>query len=125
MSLLGNAVRSLRKTGRSFRFAFRGIWLVFRYENNTRIHLLATLAVLILGWWLKLNYVEWAIIVTQIGLVWAAEAVNTAIERIVDFISPSHDPRAGAIKDIAAGAVLIIAIAAAVVGCIIFGRKVI
>ncbi|MCU0353219.1 MAG: diacylglycerol kinase family protein, partial [Cytophagales bacterium] len=61
---------------------------------------------------------------TQIGLVWAAEAVNTAIERLVDFVSPGHDPRAGAVKDIAAGAVLIISIAAAVVGCIVFGRKI-
>ena len=124
MSLLNSGMRSLRKTGRSFRFAFRGVWLVFRHENNTRIHLLATVAVVCVGWWLKLTYLEWAVIVTQIGLVWAAEAMNTAIERLVDLVSPGRDPRAGAVKDIAAGAVLLIAIAAAVVGCIIFGRKI-
>jgi len=124
MKLVFSAARSLRKTFRSFTFAFRGIALVFRHENNTRIHLLATGLVIIAGWVLQLTYVEWAIIITQIGLVWAAEAFNSAIEKLVDFISPQIHPKAGAIKDIAAGAVLFVAISAALVGIIIFGRKV-
>lgn len=85
--------------------------------------MLATGAVLLAAWLLQLTYIEWAIIVTQIGLVWAAEAFNSAIEKIVDFISPEFHPKAGAIKDIAAGAVLFIAMSAAITGLIIFSRK--
>lgn len=125
MNLLLSALRSLRKTFRSFTFAFRGIGLVIRYENNTRVHLLAAGLVLVAGWTLQLTYIEWTIIITQIALVWAAEAFNSAIEKIVDFISPEFHPKAGAIKDIAAGAVLFIAIGAALTGLIIFGRKLI
>lgn len=124
MSLLRNAVRSLRKTWRSFGFAWNGIMLVFIHENNTRVHLLATLAVLVAGWIFGLTYVEWALIGTQISLVWAAEAFNSAIEKVVDFISPDFHPKAGEIKDIAAGAVLFVAMGAATTGLIIFIRKI-
>ena len=124
MNLLLSAFRSLKKTFRSFVFAFRGIRLVIRYENNTRIHLLAAASALVAGFALQLTYIEWTIIITQIALVWAAEAFNSAIEKIVDFVSPEFNPKAGAIKDIAAGAVLFIAIGAAITGTIIFGRKI-
>ncbi|MDJ1466502.1 diacylglycerol kinase family protein [Cytophagaceae bacterium DM2B3-1] len=124
MNLLRSAIKSLQKTFRSFRFAIRGIGFVIQYENNTRIHLLASLAAIIAGMLLKLNYIEWTIIITQIVLVWSAEAFNSAIEKIVDFISPDFHPKAGAIKDIAAGAVLFIAIGAAITGLIIFGHKI-
>lgn len=122
MSLFNSALRSFRKTLRSFRYAFRGIALFFRQENNTRTHLLATVLALAAGWFFRLNYIEWTIILTQIGLVWAAEAFNSAIERIVDFVSPEFNAKAGAIKDIAAGAVLLISITAVLVGLIVFGR---
>ena len=124
MNLFASAIRSLQKTRRSFRFAFRGIALVFIHENNTRIHLVATVSVLVAGWIFRLNYLEWAVILAQIGLVWAAEAFNSAIEKLVDLVSPGFNPKAGAIKDIAAGAVLLIAIVAAVVGLVVFGRKI-
>ncbi len=124
MNLFANAIRSLQKTRRSFRYAFRGIGLVFIHENNTRIHLLATVSVLLAGWFFRLDHIEWAIILMQIGLVWAAEAFNSAIEKVVDLVSPGFNPKAGAIKDIAAGAVLLIAIVAAVVGLVVFGRKI-
>lgn len=115
---------SLRKTLRSFTYAFKGIFLVVRYENNTRIHLLATVAVIGVGFFVHLSVVEWAIILTQIGLVWMAETMNTALEKLVDLISPEFNPKAGAIKDIAAGAVLITSTVAAIVGLLVFGERI-
>jgi diacylglycerol kinase len=114
---------SILKTLKSFKFAFHGIYLVVRFENNTRIHLLATLAVMVLGFFLGLSLIEWAIILTQIGLVWTAEIFNTALEKLVDLISPEYNPKAGVIKDVAAGAVLVTSVISAIIGLLIFGRK--
>ena len=112
-----------RKVLRSFRFAGQGIVDLFRYENNAKVHLLIAGLVLIAGLWLKLSRVEWAIILTQIGLVWAAEAINTAIEKLCDFVSPGLHPQIKAIKDMASGAVLILAISAVVVGLLVLGGR--
>ena len=110
-----------RKVLRSFRFAGQGIVDLFRYENNAKVHLLIAGLITLLGLWLSLSRTEWAIIITQIGLVWAAEAFNTAIEKLCDFVSPGIHPQIKAIKDLSSGAVLILAIAAVVVGVIIIG----
>jgi diacylglycerol kinase (ATP) len=123
MSLLINIRNSLLKTARSFTYAFRGIYVVVRFENNTRVHLLATVTVLILSVLCKLSALEWALILMQIGLVWAAEIFNTALEKLVDLVSPGFNPKAGAIKDIAAGAVLVISMMALAVGVLVFGNK--
>ncbi len=114
---------SILKTLKSFRFAFHGIYLVVRFENNTRVHVLATMAVMALGFFLELSLIEWAIILTQVGLVWTAEIFNTALEKLVDLVSPEYSPKAGIIKDVAAGAVLVTSIVAAIIGLLIFGRK--
>lgn len=113
----------VRKVLRSFRFAGQGIFDLFRYENNAKVHLLAAIAVIGVGFWLQLSVLEWAIILTQIGLVWAAEAVNTAIEKLCDVVSPAHHPTIGKVKDMAAGAVLILTIMAVVIGLLIIGNK--
>ena len=112
-----------RKVGRSFQFAGQGIVDLFRYENNARVHLLIAGLVLVAGFWLRLNGVEWAIILTQIGLVWAAEAFNTAIEKLCDFASPGLHPQIKTIKDLSSGAVLVLAITAVVVGIVVLGGK--
>lgn len=112
-----------RKVLRSFRFAGQGIVDLFRYENNAKVHLLIAVLVLIAGLWIELSRVEWAILVTQIGLVWAAEAINTALEKLCDFVSPGIHPQIKAIKDMASGAVLILAVAAVVVGLLILGGR--
>ena len=114
-----------RKVLRSFRFAGQGIVDLFRYENNAKVHLLIASLVFMAGFWLQLSRVEWAIILTQIGLVWAAEAFNTAIEKLCDFVSPGLHPQIKAIKDMSSGAVLILALAAVGVGLIILGGKLI
>jgi diacylglycerol kinase len=123
MHLLKSASHSLIKTIKSFRFAFHGLYLVLRFENNTRFHLVATLVVVIAGFLVEFSVIEWAIILTQIGLVWAAEVFNTALEKLVDLVAPEFNPKAGAIKDIAAAAVLVTSIMAAIVGILVFGNK--
>lgn len=115
----------LQKTLRSFGFAGRGILNLFRYENNAKVHLLAAVCTVGVGCWLRFSITEWAIILTQIGLIWAAEAVNTAIEKLCDVVSPGHNQTIGNVKDMAAGAVLILTIVAVVVGVLIVGSKLI
>lgn len=108
------------KTLRSFRYAFLGIWQFFRYENNAKVHLLATIIVLIVGRYVGLARNEWLWIVAAIALVWITESVNTAIEKLVDLVSPTFDRRAGAVKDLAAGSVLLAALAAVIIGGLVF-----
>jgi diacylglycerol kinase (ATP) len=112
-----------RKVLRSFQFAGQGIIDLFRFENNAKVHLLLAGIVVVAGFYLQLNSTEWAIILTQIGLVWAAEAFNTAIEKLCDFVSPDRHPQIKAIKDLSSGAVFILAITAVAVGLIIFGSR--
>lgn len=112
-----------RKVVRSFRFAGQGILDLFRYENNAKVHLLIAGLVTVAGFLLNLTRTEWAIILTQIGLVWAAEAFNTALEKLCDFVSPGLHPQIKAIKDLSSGAVLILAITAVIVGLIILGGR--
>ncbi|GAB2595524.1 diacylglycerol kinase family protein [Spirosoma areae] len=113
----------LRKVGRSFRFAGQGVVDLFRFENNAKVHLLVAGLVIAAGFFLELSRVEWAIILTQIGLIWAAEAFNTAIEKLCDFVSPGLHPQIKAIKDLSSGAVLMLAITAALVGLVILGGR--
>lgn len=113
------------KVLRSFRFAGQGVVNLFRFENNAKVHLLMAIVVVGAGVWLGLSRVEWAIILTQIGLVWATEAINTAIEKLCDFVSPGLHPQIKAIKDMASGAVLIVAIMAVFVGVMVLGGRVV
>ena len=109
---------------RSFGHAFRGLAICFRTQANARIHALATGLVLGLGFALKLAAWEWCAVAIAIAAVWAAECFNTALEGLVDLVSPERQPLAGRIKDLAAGAVLAAAIGAAAVGAIIFLPKI-
>ena len=113
----------VRKVLRSFRFAGQGILDLFRFENNAKVHLLIAGLVIVAGFLLNISRVEWAIILTQIGLVWAAEAFNTAIEKLCDFVSPGQHPQIKAIKDLSSGAVLILAITAVITGIMILGGR--
>lgn len=114
----------LHKARRSFRYAAQGIIDLFRFENNARIHLSAAAAVLVAGFYFQISTTEWALVVTQIALVWAAEAFNTALEKLADAVSSDYHPLIKAVKDLAAGGVLIAAISAAVVGILIFFPKI-
>ena len=108
---------------RSFICAILGIAATVKSERNMRIHLAAAVAVVVLGAWLGLDGREWAAIVICCALVMSLECLNTAVEAAVDLASPNIHPLAKKAKDCAAGAVLVAAIGAAIVGCIIFVPK--
>jgi diacylglycerol kinase (ATP) len=114
---------SFTKRIKSFYYAFKGLADVLRTQINMRIHLMAAILVVSLGIALKINLLEWVAIVVCMGLVMAMEAMNTALEYLTDLVSPQHHPLAGKAKDAAAAAVLLTAIAALVVGCLVFGPK--
>ncbi len=105
---------------RSFRYALRGVALMLALQANARIHAVATVAVVAAGFWFRVEPWEWCSLVGAIGLVWMAEGLNTAIEALTDLVSPNEHPLAGRAKDLAAGAVLCAAIAAAAIGATIF-----
>jgi diacylglycerol kinase len=104
----------------SFACAFRGIAALFKSEVHARIHLAATIVVLSLGWWFRIGAGEWIAVILAIGLVWVAEALNTAIEYVADLAHPDEHPEVKKLKDLAAAAVLFASIAALIVGLIIF-----
>lgn len=111
---------TIRKRLQSFRYAFRGMALLLLTQPNARVHLVATGVVVLAGVYFQVNTSEWVALVLTMGLVWVAEALNTALEFLTDLVSPGHHDLAGKAKDVAAGAVLIAAIAAVVVAGIIF-----
>lgn len=116
---------TLRKRIRSFKYAFHGIFLLISREHNAWIHCFATVCTITAGILLHLSPTEWIIITLCIGLVLAAEAVNSAIEALADRVSAEYDEAIKRTKDLAAGAVLLLAIASAIVGLIIFLPKLI
>lgn len=116
---------SFKKRAKSFVYAAKGIKSFISREHNAWIHSTATLATIVLGIILHISRTEWIAIVLCIGMVFSAEAFNTAIERLVNLVSPDYNKTAGDVKDIAAGAVLLCAVAAAIVGFIIFLPKLI
>jgi len=108
----------------SFKYAIRGIRMVIKSEKNMQIHLIIAVLVLIAGWFFNISTTEWMLCLLSFGLVLGAEMVNTAIEKLVDLASPQKHELAGKAKDMAAGAVLISALFAAVVGLVIFIPKI-
>lgn len=108
---------------RSFQYAFQGIGHALRTQANLRIHIVISIAVVIVGLWLRISPVEWAILIVTMMIVLSAELFNTALEATVDRISAESHPLAKIAKDAAAGAVLITAIGAVIVGLLIFGPK--
>jgi diacylglycerol kinase len=106
---------------RSIRCAFIGIWIMLSSQHNAWIHAAATFLVLMLGLYLGLSRAEWCWIVLAIVAVWTAEALNTAFEFLTDVASPEFHPLAGKAKDVAAGAVLITAFGAALIGILVIG----
>ena len=115
----------MKKFIKSFKYALEGLWLELRRETNLKIDILVMIIITILGFVLKISQIEWIICIILFSLVISGELFNTAIERIVDVIMPEKNEKAKAIKDISAGAVLILAIGAAIIGLMIFIPKII
>lgn len=106
-------------------FAFNGIKYTFKTQLNFRVHCFTALIISGLCYYLQLNTNEWLWIITAIAIVLMAELANTAIETIIDLISPEYNVRAGIVKDIAAALVLISALMALTVGILILLPKII
>jgi diacylglycerol kinase len=105
----------------AFRCAFSGLWYTLRTQRNMRIHILIAAAVVILGLWLQLPADEWAILAATSGLVLVSEMINTVVEGVVDLSCSDYHPLAKTVKDAMAGAVVLAAIVAVVVGLLILG----
>jgi diacylglycerol kinase (ATP) len=104
----------------SLRHAIRGVGVLLASEHNARIHLLATVCACGLGLLFGISPLEWCAIVVAIAMVWTAEALNTAFEFLCDVASPEFHPLIQKGKDVAAGAVLLCAVGAAVIGLLVF-----
>lgn len=114
----------IKRLYNSFRYAIQGIQYAFRYEQNMVVHILTTIMVIIMGIFFKISTIEWIICVILIGFVIATELINTAIEAVVDLISPQVHPLAKIAKDTAAGAVFVFALTAIIAGILIFLPKI-
>ena len=119
-----NPKQECKKLINSFKYAIEGFISSFKTERNMKIHVLAMAVVVALGFYLKLNLTEWCIVTLAIVLVMGSELFNTAMETIVDMVSPEKNPKAKLAKDISAAAVLCFAIGTAIVGVVIFVSKI-
>ena len=117
-------LRKQKKLTNSFKYAFEGIISSLKTEQNLKIHFLIMILVIIAGIILKISAFEWIVCIILFGLVISFELINTAIETTVDLAMPDKHPKAKLAKDISAGAVLILAITAIIVGLIIFIPKI-
>jgi len=108
-----------RKRVKAFGYALSGI-RAFLKEPHARIHLLASIVVVSMAWWLQVGLLKWCILLCCIALVFLAEMLNSAIESLTDRISTEFHPLAGKAKDMAAGAVLLVAMFVAIIGLLIF-----
>ena len=108
----------------SFGHAGRGVWVALRSEVHLRFHAVTTAVVIGAGLYYQIARLEWALLALAVAGVWTAELLNTAIEALTDLASPAWHPLAGKAKDVAAGAVLLAALGALVVGGLIFGPRI-
>ncbi|MBU3733947.1 MAG: diacylglycerol kinase family protein [Candidatus Fonsibacter sp.] len=109
---------------KSFGPAWKGLFWLFKNEGNAQFHLIATIVVVIAGFYLKVTIFEWVLLCFAIGLVISAEALNTAIEKAIDLLHPQKHEKAGLVKDLAAAGVLITSITAVIIAALVFIPKV-
>lgn len=108
---------------KSFGFALNGIFYAFKTQANFKFHCILTILAAIFGWYFRLGADEWLWLLVAIALVIISELLNTALEVLVDLVSPAYHEKAGLVKDMAAAAVLVAAIVAVIIGLIIFVPK--
>lgn len=112
------------KRWRSFGFAIEGLKYLFGNEGNAQVHLMATVLVVAAGFIFGISAMEWIAVLLCIGMVICAEAMNTAIEKLCDKVSPEKDPLIKIAKDVAAGGVLVLAVISVIIAAIIFLPKI-
>lgn len=110
---------------KSFKFAFAGLRTLFREEHNARIHVVAAMIAISLGFALKISANEWIFLIGVISLVFICELINTSIEALADFVSPEKHPQIKKVKDLSAAAVFVSALSALIIGVILFLPKII
>ena len=115
----------MKKRFNSFKYAFKGILILMRNQPNFRIQVVLYIVVVIAGLAFNLSKFDWLYLIVAMGLVITLEAINSAIEYTIDFISPEHHPMAGKIKDVSAAAVLLASLTTLIIGIIIFAPYVI
>jgi len=106
-----------------FKYAFRGAWMLIRNEASIQVQSVIAIIMVIAGIYFDISALEWLLQTFAIGLVLSIEGLNTAVEEIANFIHPDHHSKIGYIKDVAAGAVFFAAVAAVIIGCIIYIPK--
>lgn len=107
----------------SFKNAFQGIWYAIRMERNMKIHLAAAVLIILVGLWLDIDKIEFAIICVAVMVVICFELINTAVEVMVNVIVDVYHPKAKIIKDVSAGAVFVSAFFSIVIGIIILSDE--
>ncbi|MFT0715485.1 diacylglycerol kinase family protein [Flagellimonas lutimaris] len=116
-SFLQNRIKSVG-------YALKGMMLLLWTEPSIKIQFVIALSVTALGFYFKISNTEWILQLLSIGLVMGVEGVNTAIEKTCDYVQPKLDPKIGLIKDISAGAVMIVSVIASIIGLIIYVPKI-
>jgi len=111
----------LKSRWHSIAIAFEGVQYLLRTQRNAWIHAAITLFVLVMGAVFRITRLEWIVILLTIAVVWATESLNTAMEVLIDFVSPEQRPMAKTCKDVSAAGVLIASLVAIVIGVLIFG----
>jgi diacylglycerol kinase len=109
---------------KSFKYAFKGISVLFSEEHNSRVHLFFMLLAIVFGFAYRISAGEWLMLILLFAFVFVCEIFNSAIENLCDLISKEHHPAIGKIKDLSAAAVLLASLAAFISGLIIFIPKV-
>lgn len=115
---------SRRTWAAKFADAFRGVWLAVRHERSFRVHLPMAVVVLVAAAVLRCDWLEWCVLIGCIGAVFAAETFNSSLETLFHALDDATKNRVSGVLDRAAGAVLLVSLAAAAIGLIVFGRKV-
>lgn len=109
---------------KSVGYAFKGLFILLKTESSIKIQFFIAVFVTAMGFYFKISAAEWMFQSICIGIVMGAEGLNTAIEKLADFVQPDFDEKIGRIKDVSAGAVMLVSIIAVIVGCIIYFPKV-
>ena len=109
---------------KSIGYAFKGAYLLITTEASIKVQFFIGILMTVAGFYFKISTTEWILQILTIASIMSIEGLNTAVEEIADFIHPEHHKKIGLIKDIAAGAVFITAIAAVIIGCIIYIPKI-
>lgn len=111
---------NIKRLYQSFKFAFRGLFSLIKKEQNFRIHVLASLIIIILGFYFSIEAWKWCLVIIMIALIFILEMLNTVFERLVDMLKPRIHIYVGEIKDIMSGMVLVAAITAVILALLIF-----